>query len=246
MTNNDTAIALVTGGNAGIGFHLVQQLAQAGVRVVLASRDPARGASAMTKLAEDGLEVDSVTLDVTDDRSISAAATYVADKYGRLSLLINNAAIAGDGLAPSQVTREEMLRVFDTNTAGVAAVITAFLPVLRAAGRPRILNVSSELGSARLISDPAWPFSNVAATAYQASKAALDLLTVMYAKELAREGISVLSVSPGYRATGLSNGRPTPGAGDPADGAAGIVGVALAAEPATGQFFNDHGEVVAW
>lgn len=245
MTNNNL-VALVTGGNAGIGFHLVAQLARAGVRVVLASRDPARGAAAAADLAKDGLDVDTVTLDVTDDQSIVAAARQVADTYGGLDLLINNAAIAGDGLPPSQVTREQMLQIFDTNTAGVAAVINAFLPVLRAAERARILNVSSELGSARLISDPRWPFSNVAATAYQVSKAALDLLTVMYAKELEPDKISVVSVSPGYRATGLSNGRPTPGAGDPADGAAGIVGVALAQELPTGQFFDDHGEVVAW
>lgn len=247
MTNNiDNTIALVTGANAGIGFHLAQQLARAGVRVVLGSRDPARGSTAASDLAAQGLDVDQITLDVTDDSTIAAAAAHVSETYGRLDILINNAAIVGDGLPASQVSRTSLLETFDTNTAGVAAVTNAFLPLLRASAQPRILNVSSELGSTRLVNDPDWPYSSVAAAAYQASKSALDMLTVLYAKELADEKISVLSVSPGYRATGLSKGAPTPGAGDPAEGAAGIVAVALAGEWRTGQFFSDQGEVVDW
>ena len=97
-------------------------------------------------MAADGLDVDSLTLDVTDDETIAAAARYVADAYGRLDILINNAAIVGDGLPASQVSRDAMLQTFDTNTAGVAAVTNAFLPLLRASSQPRILNVSSELG----------------------------------------------------------------------------------------------------
>ena len=139
-----------------------------------------------------------------------------------------------------------MLKTFDTNTAGVAAVTNALLPLLRKSAQPRILNVSSELGSTRLVNDPEWQYTSVAVAAYQAFKSALDMLTVLYAKELAQEGISVLSVSPGYRATGLSGGRPSPGAGEPAEGAAAIVAVALAAESPTGQFINDAGELVAW
>ncbi len=246
MTEEDTSIALVTGANAGIGFHLAQQLARAGVRVILCSRDRTRGSSAVGDLAADGLDVDLLTLDVTDDETIAAATRYVADTYGRLDILINNAAIVGDGLPASRVTRDAMLQTFDTNTAGVSAVINAFLPLLRASAQPRILNVSSELGSTRLVNDPQWQYTSVAVAAYQASKSALDMLTVLYAKELAQESISVLSVSPGYRLTGLSGGRPSPGAGDPAEGAAAIVAVALAAESPTGQFIDDAGELVAW
>jgi NAD(P)-dependent dehydrogenase (short-subunit alcohol dehydrogenase family) len=245
-TEHDSPIALVTGGNAGIGFHLTQQLTRAGLRVLLGSRDQARGKAAADDLAAQGLEVDPVTLDVTDDNTIAATARYVTDTYGRLDLLINNAAIVGDGLPASQVGREALSRTFDTNVAGVAAVTNAFLPLLRASADARILNVSSELGSTRLVNDPDWPYSSVAAAAYQASKSALDMLTVLLAKELAHEHISVLSVSPGYRATGLSNGRPMEGAGDPAEGAAGIVAVALATESPTGQFFSYNGELVAW
>lgn len=245
MTTPDTPIALVTGGNAGIGLHLTRQLARAGLRVVLASRDPARGAAAAADLAADGLDVDTVTLDVTDDGTVAEAARYVAGAYGRLDLLINNAAIAGEGLPASAVGRDELLRTYDTNVAGPAAVLNAFLPLLRASTRARVLNVSSELGSTRLVNDPDWPHSSVASAAYQASKSALDMLTVMYAKELAPEGIAVVSVSPGYRATGLA-GRPMEGAGDPAEGAAGIVGVALSADLRTGLFYNDTGDVVVW
>jgi NAD(P)-dependent dehydrogenase (short-subunit alcohol dehydrogenase family) len=244
--NNDNLIALVTGANAGIGFHLAQQLARVGVRVLLGTRDQSRGAAAAATLTAEGLEVDVLTIDVTDDQAIAAAARYVADAYGRLDILINNAATVGDGLPASQVSRKAMLQTFDTNTAGAAAIINAFLPMLRAAAPARILNVSSELGSTRLVSDPDWPYTSVAVAAYQASKSALDMLTVLYAKELVHEHISVLSVSPGYRATGLSGGRPSPGAGDPAEGAAAIVAVALAAESPTGQFINDTGDLVVW
>lgn len=244
MTNNDTTIALVTGGNTGIGFHLSRQLAQAGVRVLLGSRDPERGTKAAGDLAAEGLDTDHLTLDVTDDETIAAAVSYVKDTYGRLDILINNAAIVGDGLPASQVSRESLLQTFNTNTAGVAAVTNAFLPLVRKSAKPRILHVSSELGSTRLVNDPDWPYTSVAAAAYQSSKSALDMLTVLYAKELAAENISVLSVSPGYRATGLSGG-PTPGAGDPAEGAAAIVAVALAEDSPTGQFISDSGEVVA-
>jgi NAD(P)-dependent dehydrogenase (short-subunit alcohol dehydrogenase family) len=245
MTNDDNQIALVTGANTGIGFHLARQLAQAGVHVLAASRDPERGAAAAATLAAEGLTVDPVTLDVTDDETILAATQYVADTYGRLDILINNAAIVGDGLPATGVSRESLLNTFDTNVAGVTAVTNAVLPLLRASDRARILNVSSELGSTRLVNDPEWAYAAVAVAAYQSSKSALDMLTVLYAKELAQEKISVVSVSPGYRATGLAKG-PTPGAGDPAEGAAGIVGVALSDQWRTGLFFSDAGEVVAW
>jgi NAD(P)-dependent dehydrogenase (short-subunit alcohol dehydrogenase family) len=246
MTAHDNTIVLVTGANAGIGLHTSRQLARAGAHVLLGSRDPARGSAAADELAAEGLEVAPLTLDVTDDDGIAAAAGHVAETYGRLDVLINNAAIGDDGQPASRVSRAAMLRTFDTNTAGVAAVVNAFLPLLRASARPRILNVSSELGSTRLVNDPDWPYSSVAVAAYQVSKSALDMLTVLYAKELAHEHIPVLSVSPGYRATGLSGGRPMTGAGDPADGAAGIVALALAADVPTGQFFDDAGNVVAW
>ncbi|KRD09806.1 hypothetical protein ASE48_07260 [Mycobacterium sp. Root265] len=246
MTNTDDLIALVTGANTGIGFHLTQQLARTGARVLLASRDPERGKAAAQQLAAEGLDVDVLTLDVTDDETITAAVGHITDTYGRLDILINNAAIVGDGLPASQVSRTSLLQTFDTNVAGIAATTNALLPLLRASSRPRILNVSSELGSTRLVNDPDWPHSDVAAAAYQASKSAVDMLTVLYAKELAHEGISVVSVSPGYRRTGLNNGEPMEGAGDPAVGAAGIVGVALSAEFRTGQFLSDQGELVAW
>ncbi|BBY27513.1 SDR family NAD(P)-dependent oxidoreductase [Mycolicibacterium sediminis] len=246
MTTSDSPVALVTGANAGIGRHLAEQLAAAGVRVLLGSRDPDRGEKAAAELDARGLQVDPLTLDVTDDATITAAVARVTEGYGRVDILINNAAIVGDAQPPTAVSRASLLETFDTNTAGVAAVTNAFLPLLRASQRPRILNVSSELGSTRLVNDPDWPHTDVAVAAYQASKSALDMLTVLYAKELVHEKISVLSVSPGYRATGLSKGAPTPGAGDPAEGAAAIVAIALADEWRTGQFFSDQGEVVDW
>ncbi|MCV7287829.1 SDR family NAD(P)-dependent oxidoreductase [Mycolicibacterium wolinskyi] len=245
-TTTQNTIALVTGANTGIGFHLARQLTQVGVRVLLGSRDPGRGSEAAEKLAAEGLQVEQLTLDVTDDHTITEAVHRVGQTYGRLDVLINNAAIAGDLRPASGVGRESLLQTYDTNVAGVAAVTNGFLPLLRASSRPRVLNVSSELGSTRLVNDPDWPFSGVAAAAYQASKSALDMLTVLYAKELAGHNIAVVSVSPGYRATGLSNGEPMEGAGDPADGAAGIVRVALSDQLETGRFYSDQAELVPW
>lgn len=196
MANNDTLIALVTGANTGIGFHLTQQLARTGVRVLLGSRDTARGSHAAGQLSADGLDVDHLTVDVTDDRTIGGAVEHVAATYGRLDILINNAAIVGDGLPASKVSRASLLQTFDTNAAGIVAVTNAFLPLPRKSGSPRVLNVSSELGSTRLVNDPDWAHSSVAAAAYQASKSGLDMLTVLYAKELAHEKISVLPAIP--------------------------------------------------
>ena len=237
--------ALVTGANAGIGLHVTRQLARSGVRVLLCSRDPARGTAAASELAAEGLDVDPVTLDVTDDLTIAATVRHVTQTYGHLDMLINNAAIVGDGQPATGTSRSSLLQTFDTNVAGVVAVTNAFLPLLRASRRPRIVNVSSELGSTRLVNDPDWAHASVAVAAYQSSKSALDMLTVMYAKELAAESIPVISASPGYRATGLSGG-PTPDAGDPAEGAAAIVALALADDLPTGVFFDDQGDRVAW
>lgn len=245
MTENDTAIVLVTGANTGIGLHAARQLARAGAHVLLGARDPSRGAAAAAELATEGLDVEHVTLDVTDDDTIGAVARHVTDTHGRLDVLVNNAAIVGDGFPPSRASRPSMLRTFDTNVVGIIALTNALLPLLRQSRRPRIVNVSSELGNSRLVSDPDWAYASVNSVAYQASKAALDMVTVLYAKELAAERIPVISASPGYRATGLS-GQPTPGAGDPAEGAAAIVALALADDLPTGRFFSDQGEQVAW
>ena len=240
-------LAVVTGANKGIGFQIARQLAHTGARVLLGSRDEARGQAAVSQLAAEGLAVELLIIDVADDLSIRAAATHVRERYGFANILINNAGITSGLDSASHVTKGDFRTTFETNVFGVAAVTNEFLPLLRSSKGARIVNVSSELGSARIMSDPTGPFAALNNAAYQASKSALGMLTVLYSKELAPDGIAVDAVGPGYRSTDLNGGLPTPGGGDPADGASIAVSTALESDPAkTGRFLNHRGEVVPW
>ena len=130
---------------------------------------------------------------------------------------------------------------------GVVAVTNACLPLLSQSPSPRIVNVSSGLGSLTLLNNPAFPFAHLNNAAYQSSKTALNALTVLYAKELSGTPFKVNAVSPGYRATELNGGLPTPGAGDPADGAAVIVKFALLNDDGpTGGFYGDADTPYPW
>lgn len=245
--NSNATIALVTGGNKGIGNHVVRQLARQGVHVYLAARDDRRGRAATQVMAGGGLDVEFVRLDVTDTDTITAAAQQVDAAYGRLDILVNNAAITS-GLDPaSTMTVEDLRRTYDTNVFGAAAVINAFLPLLRKSASPRIVNVSSAMGSIALIADPDVEITKLNQAAYQSSKAALNALTVLYANELRADGVVVNAVCPGYRATELNGGLPTPGAGDPAEGAQVVVATAMGGDDgATAQFLGDTGAVYPW
>lgn len=239
--------ALVTGGNKGIGIHIVRQLAERGAYVYLAARDPARGRAAARKLAATGLGVEFVHLDVTDSAIVAAAAQYVEQTSGHLDILINNAAITS-GFAPaSTVTTKDLRRTFETNVLGIVTVTNQFLPLLRRSNYPRIVNVSSAMGSITLIADPQIELTKLNQAAYQTSKAALNALTVLYANELRSAGVKVNAVCPGYRATELNGGQPTPGAGDPAGGATIAVTMALVGNDGpTGQFVGDSGDRYPW
>lgn len=239
-------IALVTGANKGIGNHIARQLAQHGVLTLVGSRDGQRGQRAVDQLAGEGLPVELLTIDVTDEASIEAAVDAVCTRFGRLDILVNNAGITS-GLEPtSAVAIDDLRRTYETNVFGVVAVTNAFLPLLRLALSARIVNVSSGLGSAALMARST-TFGSLNNAAYQSSKAALNMLTFLYAKELRSDGILVNAVSPGYRATELNGGLPTPGAGEPAGGA--IVAVTAALLPddgPTGTFMADSGDTYPW
>ncbi|MFI5501485.1 SDR family NAD(P)-dependent oxidoreductase [Nocardia asteroides] len=147
-------IALVTGGNKGLGRESVRRLAGMGWQVFLAARDVGRGAAAAAEFAADGLDVRFVALDVTSDESVAAAADAVKAAAGRLDVLINNAAIAGPHTAPSDTVPDELREVFETNVFGPIRVTNAFLPLLRVSDHPRIVMVSSGVGSIATISEP--------------------------------------------------------------------------------------------
>lgn len=212
MTNNDR-IALVTGANKGIGLEIARQLAQAGVTVLLGARNQARGAAAAAKLAEAGLTTLPIAIDLNDDATIEAAAQEISARHGRLDILVNNAGIvdAADG-PPSQASVVAARRLMETNFLGTLAVTQAMLPLLRKSQAGRIVNLSTTLGSLAVNGDPTSPYYEARLIGYNASKAALNMLTVQLAAELKNTSIVVNSVAPGYVKTDLTghNGFMTP------------------------------------
>jgi NAD(P)-dependent dehydrogenase (short-subunit alcohol dehydrogenase family) len=200
-------IALITGANKGIGYETARLLATQGVTVLVCARDAELGRQAEKSLREGGADARFVRLDVTDPRSVTDAAQWVEQSFGRLDILINNAGIAlGDGAGrPSETTLDTLRKVFETNVFGVVTVTNAMLPLLRAAPAARIVNVSSEVGSIAMATDPASPLFGMASIPYPASKTALNMVTVMYAKELAGTPIKVNAANPGYCATDLNH-----------------------------------------
>lgn len=208
-------IALVTGGNKGIGLEIVRQLAQAGLEVVLGARDRERAAAAVAALANDGLTVRFVHLDLDDPDSIEAAAAWIDGAYGRLDSLVNNAGIFDFADAtPGKASIEAVRRVMEVNFIGTLAVTQAMLPLLGRSAEARIVNVSSSLGSLTLNGDPSSPFYAQRFIGYNASKAALNMLTVQLNEELKETGIRINSVSPGFVKTDLTGyGTMTPAEG---------------------------------
>lgn len=194
---------LITGANKGLGFETARRLVAAGHTVYVGSRDPERGRRAAERLG-----ARFVHLDVTDDASVQAAVKTV-EAEGGLDILVNNAGIEvrGDnnGIpAAGDTTADEMRTVFETNVFGVVRVTHAFLPLLQRSSAPVVVNVSSSLGSLTRLSDPDSPAHFYQAVAYPASKTAVNMITVQYAK--AFPGIRINAVEPGFTATDL-NGR---------------------------------------
>ena len=213
-------IALITGANKGIGFETARQLGDQGMTVLVAARDHDRGREAGQLLGKDGIDARFVQLDVTDAGSVQAAAAWVDAEFGRLDVLVNNAGtatVARRGYPPSQTALEDMRAVYEINVFGVVAVTNAMLPLLRRAAAARIVNVSSEVGSITSQRDPASPLSQLPASVpYPSSKAALDMITAMYAKELRDTPIKVSAANPGYTDTDFNDHR---GFRTPAEGA---------------------------
>jgi NAD(P)-dependent dehydrogenase (short-subunit alcohol dehydrogenase family) len=204
-------IALITGANKGIGFETARQLGAQGMTVLVGARDEQRGRQAERALREGGADAHFVQLDVTDAASVNRAAQWIEAEYGHLDVLVNNAgtaSVARQGHQPSQTSLEDMRAVYEINVFGVVAVTNAMLPLLRRATAARIVNVSSEVGSITSQTDPASPLSQMPASAqYPSSKAALDMLTAMYAKELRDTPIKVNAANPGYTATDFNDHR---------------------------------------
>jgi len=205
-------ITLITGANKGIGFETARQLGAQGMTVLAAARDEERGREAERALRDGGADAHFVQLDVTDAKSVQRAAEWIDREYGRLDVLVNNAgtaSVARRGALPSQTSLDDMRAVYEINVFGVVAVTNAMLPLLRRAPAARIVNVSSEVGSITSQSDPASPLSQMMppSAQYPSSKAALNMLTAMYAKELRDTPIKVNAANPGYTATDFNDHR---------------------------------------
>lgn len=198
-------IALVTGANKGIGLEIARQLAKSGVTVLLGARDLARGQQAVAGLLSVGLEVEAIQIDLNNETTIEAAAEMIRGRHGRLDILVNNAGIvdAEDG-PPSVATIASARRLMETNFIGTLAVTQAMLPLLRRSIAGRIVNLATTLGSLSINGDPTSPYYEARLIGYNASKAALNMLTVQLAAELKGAGIAVNSVAPGYVKTDLT------------------------------------------
>ena len=243
--NTQSRIALVTGATRGIGVETVRQLAQAGVRTMLAGRDGARARAAADALAAEGLPVESIELDVANSASIAAAAAEVDRRHGRLDILVNNAGILLDDPAlPRSAQSLQVWRdTFDTNVFGLIETTQAFLPLLHKSDAGRIVNVSSALGSLGMHADPAGPLRGFAVPAYNVSKSAVNAWTLQLAHELADTRIKVNTVHPGYVRTDMNRGE-----GDLAisEGAETSVAMALLGDDGPSGSFQYRGAVLPW
>lgn len=224
------AVSLVTGASRGIGREICRQLAAAGHTVLLTARNAEAAATAAKAVGATPLR-----LDVTDRESAALAAATVQDRYGKLDVLVNNAAITYDSWQRAITADLDVVRrAAETNLYGPWLIVEQFLPLLRNSDHPRIVNVSSEAGSLTSMGG--------GTPGYTASKAALNALTRMLAAELRTEHILVNAVCPGWVATDMGG----PGGRPIAEGAASVVWAAVLPDNGpTGGFFRD-GRPLPW
>ena len=199
---------LITGANKGIGFETAKQLLQKGFYVYIGSRNLENGLEAVEKLKAISLtNVEAIQIEVTDDNSVKNARTEIGKKTEVLDVLINNAGINGG--APNtalEATTGQFLAAYDTNVFGVVRVTQAFIDLLKKSPEPRIVMVSTSVGSLSLQSDPNWLAYNFAKYAvYGSSKAALNMFTIHLAYELRDTAFKVNAVCPGYTKTDFTN-----------------------------------------
>jgi len=241
----NTKIALITGANQGIGFATARHLASLSkdYHILLGSRDPSKGTAAALNLQKEDLSVESITIDVTSDASIEAAASTISSKYGRLDILINNAGIAPEGLDPSASLRDDYLSTFNVNVFGVAAVTETFIPLLeKSPYTPHIVFVSSRLGSLAWLTNAQNIHASVKVPMYRASKSALNMLMVYYALKYKEKGWKINASCPKFTKTNLNGFK---GTGTPEEGAENIVRLATVGdEGETGTFSDRDGEIV--
>ena len=254
MDMHDKPVALVTGANQGIGLQIAKDLVKHGFTVLVGSRNFERGETAAKEIGPGAI---ALQLDVTNHASISAAAERIRNEFGHLDVLVNNAAISNTNKLPGQsveeysksarpsnVSLDEVCKVFETNVFGVLAVTQAMLSLLREAQAARIVNVSSSVGSLTMNADPANPRRVNFGPSYSASKTALNAMTLSMAIELELEGIKVNAVSPGFIKTNLNAYA---GTGTVEEGSREVLRIVLLGpDGPTGTFTRWENETIPW
>jgi len=230
-------IAVVTGANRGIGLGIARRLAEEGMRVVLSARDRVMGESACKALRAEGLDARFQTLDVLHRSQADRVARWLDGELGRVDVLVNNAGILPDprGSRALDLSPETLRRALETNLIGVLNVTQAIVPLMKAGGYGRIVNISSELGQ---LAD-----MGVGTPAYRISKTALSALTRMLSRELAGSGIKVNAMSPGWVRTDLGGPSAPRSIEQAADTAAWLA--MLPDDGPTGGFFKDR-RPISW
>jgi len=234
-------VAVVTGGNRGIGLEICRQLAGKGFHVLLTARDASKGGSAVRALQRDGLDIAFHKLDVTDTASIGRLAAYVRKKYGRLDALVNNAGIyldgggwdaRGESIGESALTEsvDKVRRTMETNLLGPYQLCQSLLPLMAKRRDGRVVNVSS--GSGQLID------MGGREAAYRMSKTALNALTRIFAAELKGKGVLVNAMCPGWVKTDMGGPNAKRSVAEGADTAVWLA--TLKRGGPTGGFFRDR------
>jgi len=189
-------VALVTGGNRGIGLEISRQLGKLGIRVILGSRDDAKGISAVAELIADRLPVEARELDVASDESIRECVNWIRRDVGRLDILINNAGImVEEGEADAEEEIQIIRDTMQTNVYGPLLLSRLSIPIMKSRRFGRIVNLSSSMGSLAEM--------GAGYTAYRLSKAGINVVTRVLAAETQGMGILVNSVDPGWVKTSM-------------------------------------------
>ncbi|KAF1931400.1 NAD(P)-binding protein [Didymella exigua CBS 183.55] len=207
----DPEIILVTGGNNGIGFDTVAALiaTSTNYHVIIGSRNLDKGRATLEKIRARNHPgtVSLVQLDVTSDSSITSAFTSISQSFGRLDVLVNNAGICPEPAANTWPTRKELRAIFETNVSGPTLVTQAAIPLLKKSKDPRIINVTSSLGSISTRLNPDDIIASANYPAYRMSKAGVNMLTAFTQTVGGMEGVKTWSFCPGYVVTDLGGDR---------------------------------------